>query len=69
MSFLFFLLLCTAARMTLTAGTKFGPCEIVPPLGDDGMGEVYCTRDNRLDRTVAIKICSSVFFYSTIVLE
>jgi hypothetical protein len=27
--------------MTLTAGTKLGPYEIVSPLGAGGMGEVY----------------------------
>jgi serine/threonine protein kinase/sugar lactone lactonase YvrE len=42
--------------MTLTAGTRLGPYEIVAPLGAGGMGEVYRARDSRLDRTVAIKI-------------
>jgi len=42
--------------MTLAAGTKLGPYEIVGPLGAGGMGEVYRARDTRLDRTVAIKI-------------
>jgi serine/threonine protein kinase len=45
--------------MTLTAGTKLGPYEIVGPLGAGGMGEVYCARDTRLDRTVAVKILPS----------
>ena len=42
--------------MTLPAGTKLGPYEILAPLGAGGMGEVYRGRDTRLDRTVAVKV-------------
>ena len=42
--------------MSLSLGTKLGPYEIVAPLGAGGMGEVYRSRDTRLNRTVAIKI-------------
>jgi eukaryotic-like serine/threonine-protein kinase len=42
--------------MTLSAGTKLGPYEIVSPLGAGGMGEVYRARDARLERDVAIKV-------------
>src|SRR5215472_15954167 len=42
--------------MSLASGTKLGPFEVLGPLGAGGMGEVYRARDNRLDRTVAIKI-------------
>ena len=42
--------------MALAAGTRFGPYEVVEPIGAGGMGEVYKGRDTRLDRTIAIKI-------------
>ena len=42
--------------MTLSAGSRLGPYEIVAPLGAGGMGEVYRARDARLGRDVAIKI-------------
>jgi eukaryotic-like serine/threonine-protein kinase len=42
--------------MTLAAGHRLGPYEVLGPIGAGGMGEVYRARDTRLDRTVAIKI-------------
>jgi len=45
--------------MTLSAGTRLGPYEILTPIGAGGMGEVYRAKDTRLDRTVAVKILPS----------
>ncbi len=45
--------------MTLEAGRKLGPYEIVSLVGAGGMGEVYRGRDTRLARTVAIKVLPS----------
>ena len=42
--------------MPLSPGTTLGPYEILAPIGEGGMGEVYQARDTRLDRTVAIKV-------------
>jgi serine/threonine protein kinase len=42
--------------MTLSAGTRLGPFEVLAPLGAGGMGEVYRARDTRLSRDVAIKV-------------
>src|SRR5712671_1001771 len=42
--------------MPLAAGTRFGPYEILAPIGAGGMGEVYRAKDTRLDRPVAIKV-------------
>ena len=42
--------------MTLNAGSRLGPYEILAPIGAGGMGEVYRARDTRLERTVAVKV-------------
>src|ERR1700747_576223 len=47
--------------MSLAAGTKLGPYEVVATLGAGGMGEVYRARDPRLGRDVAIKILPEHF--------
>ena len=42
--------------MSLTAGTRPGPYEIVEAIGAGGMGEVYNARDRRLEGTDAVKV-------------
>ena len=47
--------------MALAAGTRFGSFEILSLLGAGGMGEVYRSRDTRLNRDVALKVLPDVF--------
>jgi len=51
--------------MTLAAGARLGPYEIVSPLGAGGMGEVYRARDTRLEREVAVKVLPERLALST----
>src|SRR5262250_3159144 len=51
--------------MTLTAGSRLGPYEIVAPLGAGGMGEVYRAKDPRLKREVAVKVLPISFSQDT----
>jgi len=47
--------------MTLTAGARLGPYEILSAIGAGGMGEVYRARDPQLRRDVAIKVLPVAF--------
>ncbi|HET7452229.1 MAG TPA: serine/threonine-protein kinase, partial [Thermoanaerobaculia bacterium] len=51
--------------MTLAAGTRLGPYEVISPLGAGGMGEVYKARDSRLGREVAVKVLPPDFASDT----
>jgi Tol biopolymer transport system component len=42
--------------MSLNAGDRLGPYEVLGIVGAGGMGQVYRARDTRLDRIVAIKV-------------
>ena len=47
--------------MSLSAGTRLGPYEILAPIGAGGMGEVYRATDTRLHREVAVKVSAERF--------
>lgn len=42
-------------------GARFGPYEVISPVGAGGMGEVWKARDTRVDRIVALKISQQQF--------
>src|SRR5512141_1071180 len=50
--------------VTLAAGTRLGPYEILAAIGAGGMGEVYRAKDTRVDRLVALKVLPEEFFES-----
>jgi Tol biopolymer transport system component len=47
--------------MTIAAGSRLGPYEVISLLGAGGMGEVWRARDSRLAREVAIKVLPASF--------
>jgi serine/threonine protein kinase len=47
--------------MSLSAGERLGPYEILASIGKGGMGEVWKARDTRLNREVAIKVSQAEF--------
>jgi eukaryotic-like serine/threonine-protein kinase len=47
--------------MPLPAGTRIGPFEVSGAIGAGGMGEVYCARDTKLGRDVALKVLPPAF--------
>src|SRR4029077_17666109 len=48
-------------HVTLAAGTRLGPYEILAPIGAGGMGEVSRARDRRLGGGVAVKVLPASF--------
>ena len=47
--------------MALTPGTRLGVYEVIAPIGEGGMGQVYRATDTTLGRQVAIKILPDAF--------
>jgi Tol biopolymer transport system component len=50
-----------SARLTLSAGHRIGPYEVLGLLGAGAMGDVYRSRDTKLNRDVALKVLPPLF--------
>jgi serine/threonine protein kinase len=48
-------------RLALTPGIRLGVYEVTTQIGEGGMGQVYRTRDTKLNRDVALKILPDAF--------
>ena len=51
--------------MDLAFGARVGVYEIITPIGEGGMGQVFRGRDTKLDRDVAIKILPDAFAHDS----
>jgi serine/threonine protein kinase/WD40 repeat protein len=47
--------------MSSEPARMFGPYQVIAPIGEGGMGQVFKARDTRLDRIVALKISHAQF--------
>src|SRR5215469_15179242 len=47
--------------MSDESASKFGPYQVIVPIGEGGMGKVFKARDTRLDRIVALKVSHAQF--------